>query len=152
MGDKMTARKQYTQNGRKYTSGRQLVLGAGILVLIFYVIVHIPSYISYRNKKFCTKAESEAKVVASALVDYFSEPNNKTTPTFDQLRKWSSLNLSGENTVTIIGPDSNDQIIVMVTDSSGKCPEAYQEANIDGDDIGTGWIGKDVYKFTISKP
>jgi len=143
MNERYTEKKKSSYGRSKNpTKKSENRLGCFLIIIgvIVFILVYFGGFLDYRAKRFCTKAESDAKVVASALIDYFSEPYHKTTPTFDQLRKWTSVALSGENTATITGTDPN-HILIMVTDGSGRCPVAYQEAE-------TGWDGNGVYKFT----
>jgi Tfp pilus assembly protein PilE len=127
----------------KKTRGCFLVFGA-LFVSFLLVSIYLPSYISYREMTFCTKAESDANAVAAAIADYFSDPNHTATPTLDQLKNWTSVTLSGKNTATVTGADPNVHITITVTDASGKCPADYQAASDD-------WDGNNVYILTLTQ-
>jgi len=92
--------------------------------------IAIPNFIAYRNKTFCSRAESDAQSIAGAVADYFSIPSHTATPSIDDL----SVTLSGtgdqQNTGTVItGGDPNKVITITVTDGSTRCPEDYQDAD-----------------------
>jgi len=102
-----------------------------IAIIGILAAIAIPNFIEYRNKSFCSRAESDANVVAAALSDYFSIPSHTSVPAFN----WTNLvaptdgdgivdvALSGNNSATV----SNDvqNIVITVTDASGRCPAKY---------------------------
>ncbi len=49
-----------------------------IAIIGILAAIAIPNFISYRNKAFCSRAESDATAIQSAISSYFSEPNNTT--------------------------------------------------------------------------
>ncbi len=99
-----------------------------IAIIGILAAIAIPNFISYRNKAYCSAAESDANSVAAALADYYSNPANVDMVTLGEL----GLTLSGPagsvNTGTIGG--NIDAIVITITDQSGRCP---------GDR--TGWTG-----------
>ena len=106
----MNDREQDTPKDSKSSSGGFWIF---ILFVIFILVaIKIPSYISYREKSFCTQAESDANTVASAIADYFSDPSHTATPTFNQLKNWTSVTLSRKNTATITGADPIGMVMV----------------------------------------
>ena len=98
-----------------------------IAIIGILAAIAIPNFIAYRNKAFCSAAESDANNVASALADYFSVPNRVTLP--DQNPETApptglGMTLSGTNTGTI---GTNLQAItITVNDASSRCPSDYQ--------------------------
>ena len=96
-----------------------------IAIIGILAAIAIPNFISYRNKSFCSSAESDANAIAGALSDYFAIPTRTTMPAID-----GDLGnpVSGGNVGTFIGTDPNAAITIQVTDSSGRCPDDYQSA------------------------
>ena len=43
-----------------------------IAIIGILAAIAIPNFISYRNKAFCSSAESDANAIASAIADYFA--------------------------------------------------------------------------------
>jgi prepilin-type N-terminal cleavage/methylation domain-containing protein len=98
-----------------------------IAIIGILAIIAIPNFVSYRDKVFCSAAESDANNIAAAISDYYSIPNrvnmvdpNPATPAPAGL----GMTLSGNNTATIGG--TLQQITISVTDASGRCPADYQ--------------------------
>ena len=125
-----------------------------LAALISSVFIGFMSLIIYSNlspigstkgsaKYACMSTERDAKKIEAIIEDYFVIPGHTTVPNFDQLRKWSSVTLTGKNTATIIGADPYEPIIIMIKDGSEKCPVAYQN-------VVPGWDGHGVYKLTMS--
>ena len=51
-----------------------------IAIIGILAAIAIPNFIAYRNKSFCSRAESDANNIAAALADYFSIPTNVVAP------------------------------------------------------------------------
>ncbi len=103
--------------------------------------IAIPNFIAYRNKSFCSQAESDAQSIAGAVADYFSIPSHVDTPSLGVL----AVTLSGTNSGTVVtGGDPNTVITITVTDGSTRCPDDYQNA------ADSGWDGSGVYTLEIS--
>ena len=98
-----------------------------IAIIGILAAIAIPNFIAYRNKAYCSRAESDANGLAAAIADYFSIPAHSSTPDYENGD--ISFTLSGSdaqiNTATVIGPI--DEIQITVTDGSGNCPEDYQQ-------------------------
>ena len=94
-----------------------------IAIIGILAAIAIPNFINYRNKSYCSAAESDAANIASAIADYFTNPDNLSITTVNNL---SGVSLSGpegkKNTATIDGADPNSPIVIAVTDNSGRCP------------------------------
>ena len=103
-----------------------------IAIIGILAAIAIPNFIEYRNKGFCSRAESDANSIAAALSDYFAIPAHTTLPAFvatnNSAAVAGSLNvaLSGANTGTLGGTAA--AIVITVTDVSGRCPQKYRDA------------------------
>jgi len=90
-----------------------------IAIIGILAAIAIPNFIAYRNKAYCSRAESDANSLTAAIADYFSIPAHNSTPSLDDI----NLTLSGNNTATVVGPI--DAIVVTVSDGSTNCPDSY---------------------------
>ena len=109
-----------------------------IAIIGILAAIAIPNFIAYRNKAYCSRAESDANAVAAALADYFAVPTHTTYPDGDPTVATPNglgITLSGsgssENTGTIAGPTS--AITITVTDMSSNCPTNYRNSNDEWD-------------------
>jgi type IV pilus assembly protein PilA len=114
-----------------------------IAIIGILAAIAIPNFISYRNKSFCSAAESDVNNIAAALSDYFAIPTHTTLPTQAgaatiTLSATNTFGLSGSNTGTVAG--TTDAITLTVTDASGRCPADYRAANPDV------WVGQTTKK------
>ena len=109
-----------------------------IAIIGLLAAIAIPNFIAYRNKAFCSAAESDANAIAAAIANYFSNPVNNSLVTLtavDVSVVPLRLTLSGSaangtlNVGHIAGNDVNLTITVTVTDTSGRCPADYKDKN-----------------------
>ncbi len=92
-----------------------------IAIIGILAAIAIPNYISYRNKAYCSAAESDANNIAAALADYYAIPAHSDLETdLDVL----GVDLSGSNTATVGG--TINSISITVYDASDNCPQDYQ--------------------------
>ena len=94
-----------------------------IAIIGILAAIAIPNFISYRDKAYCSAAESDANAVAAALADYFADPSHATLTgvTIDNpLNITLSNSGAAQNTGTITGPINS--IRITITDGSGRCP------------------------------
>ena len=118
-----------------------------IAIIGILAAIAIPNFISYRDKAFCSAAESDANAVAAALADYFAIPSNVSFATQGPLRTLifagsSPITLSGLNTGTITfaaGPPST--FTIVINDVSARCPLNYQASNPVAAGDPEGWSG-----------
>lgn len=121
-----------------------------IVIAIIGVLaaIAIPNFVNYRNKAFCTSAESDASAIEAAIIDYFAMPSHIATPAISDLNQSQGVTLSGSggvlNTATITGADANVNITITVTDASGRCPTDYQDAS-------SRWSGNNIYTLNIRR-
>jgi prepilin-type N-terminal cleavage/methylation domain-containing protein len=95
-----------------------------IAIIGILAAIAIPNFIAYRNKAFCSAAESDAQAIMAGLADYYSIPGNTSVPTDPAS---IGITLSAGNDGLIDG--SINAITVMVTDGSSRCPTIYQNGS-----------------------
>jgi type IV pilus assembly protein PilA len=94
-----------------------------IAIIGILAAIAIPNFIAYRDKAFCSRAEADGQNVLAALASYFSEPNNTTMPSVDDLMNAESLTLNAGNEATLDEPETG-VYQVEVSDGSGRCPRS----------------------------
>jgi len=109
-----------------------------IAIIGILAAIAIPNFISYRNKAFCSAAESDAQAIAAALADYYAIPTYTTIPSDPAS---IGITVSAGNTGLITNAGINT-ITISVTDGSGRCPLEYRNANTNR------WTGS-VYAITF---
>jgi type IV pilus assembly protein PilA len=105
-----------------------------IAIIGILAAIAIPNFIEYRNKSFCSKAESDANNIAAIIADYFAIPTHTVTPEVTGASIYQGYQLSGPplNTVTVdetVAANGAMTISIAVTDSSGRCPGKYKASN-----------------------
>jgi type IV pilus assembly protein PilA len=103
-----------------------------IAIIGILAAIAIPNFIAYRNKSYCSRAESDGNGIAASISDYFSIPDHTTTPLIGQLNNNSGYTLSGKGTSinlgSVEGADPTANITIIVRDGSSRCPDEYQTA------------------------
>ena len=99
-----------------------------IAIIGILAAIAIPNFIAYRNKAFCSQAESDANNIAAAVSDYFAIPTHIAIADADLKGGWRNVTISGTNTFTLSATDPNVAITITVTDGSNRCPADYQAA------------------------
>ena len=95
-----------------------------IAIIGLLATIAIPNYISYRNKGFCSHAESDASTIANEIAAYFA------VPAHSHIDKTCIASASVNNKNWDITPVSpNHCITITVHDDSGRCPPSYQQAS-----------------------
>jgi prepilin-type N-terminal cleavage/methylation domain-containing protein len=122
-----------------------------IAIIGILAAIAIPNFINYRNKSFCSAAESDANNVAAVIADYFAIPEHVNLPVASGVGNYttgtSSFNLSskgGQNLVTVTG-DPSATITIIVNDASGRCPQDYQVASQSNPGTQGRWDGANNY-------
>jgi len=111
-----------------------------IAIIGILAAIAIPNFIAYRNKSFCSLAESDANNITAEIGDYFAIPTHTDIATADLSFVGSML-----NTWQIDTADPSVNITITVTDASGRCPAEYQTA-LDSTASPKGyWTGGNVY-------
>ncbi len=115
-----------------------------IAIIGILAAIAIPNFIAYRNKAFCSKAESDANNIASEISDYYSIPTNVGCVDVSGLDGDDNT----PNTVAVTCPDSDDPslgIQITVEDASGRCPAEYQTAMSQAANANGYWDGANTY-------
>ena len=94
-----------------------------IAIIGILAAIAIPNFIAYRNKAFCSAAESDANNIAAAISDYYAIPAHTAAIVGDPAVTLG-VNISGTNTANVAG--TVDAMTISVTDGSGRCPTDYQ--------------------------
>ncbi|MEJ2640632.1 MAG: prepilin-type N-terminal cleavage/methylation domain-containing protein [Desulfosarcinaceae bacterium] len=108
--------QKFTNNKKGFTLIELMIVIAIIGIL---AAIAIPNFISYRNKSYCSQAESDARSTAAAISDWYSDPGNTALATWADISGFEPKN--GTGNVAIAG-NPNTTITIMVTDASGRCP------------------------------
>ena len=101
-----------------------------IAIIGILAAIAIPNFISYRNKSFCSTAESDANSIAGAIADYFAIPTHTAIVNADlQAGGAKPVTISAGNTFTVSAAAPNTAITITVGDASNRCPNDYQSAS-----------------------
>ena len=114
-----------------------------IAIIGILAAIAIPNFINYRNKSFCSAAESDANNIAAAIADYFSVSSRINAPLADPTAAATNglgMELTNANT-GLVGQDVQ-AMTITVTDASGRCPTDYQQSV-------EGWNGSNVYTIVM---
>ena len=121
-----------------------------IAIVGILAAIAIPNFIAYRNKSFCSRTESDARGIASAIAEYFAVPPRNNTPAPADLNDGNGYTVSANNTiVAIAGADPNVNITIVVNDGSGRCPADYQAAMNAAANPGAFWDGANNFTLLI---
>ena len=119
-----------------------------IAIIGILAAIAIPNFISYRNKAFCSAAESDANSVAAGIADYYAIPAHVSMLAAGDATNAKpgglGLAMSGLNTAQITG--TIDVITIQVSDASTRCPLAYRTSQTIQN--GQGWNGS-VFNTTM---
>ncbi len=112
-----------------------------IAIIGILAAIAIPNFINYRNKSYCSAAESDAANLASAIADYFTDPDNLSVSTSSGLNGVTMSGKSGaQNTYTIAQVEEDDSITIVVTDVSKRCPNgSYYTLSMPKSPTNDGW-------------
>jgi type IV pilus assembly protein PilA len=93
-----------------------------IAIIGILAAIAIPNFISYRDKAYCGRAESDAQNALAAISSYYSEPDRTGMLHVNDIVTYEAYTATvGASNVTITGSVTG-MITVQVYDSSGRCP------------------------------
>ncbi len=115
----MTLKKLSINTDEKGFTLIQLMIVIAIICIMSAIA--IPNFISYRDKAYCSAAETDAQSVMGAIADYFSDPGNITVSGNSTGMPLSGTDLSNGNTYVLAATGTN-QYTVTVTDATTRCP------------------------------
>ncbi len=108
-----------------------------IAIIGILAAVAIPNYISFRDKAYCSGAESDANSVLGTLSDYYAIPAHTAAitgsipATGTKLKGLTFKALSNGNTATIsVAATGTTNFVVTVTDTSARCPYKYRLSQV----------------------
>jgi prepilin-type N-terminal cleavage/methylation domain-containing protein len=93
-----------------------------IAIIGILAAIAIPNFISYRDKAYCSGAETDVQTIMGAIADYFSNPSNQTVSA-PSLLAASNIRTSNNNTNEwSIENQGTNSYLVTVSDNSTRCP------------------------------
>jgi type IV pilus assembly protein PilA len=96
-----------------------------IAIIGILAAIAIPNFIAYRNKAFCSRAESDASAIQASIASYFSEPNNQSVTQANLDASAERPTLNPQNTYVLANSvPANSAYHIAVTDGSGRCPRS----------------------------
>jgi prepilin-type N-terminal cleavage/methylation domain-containing protein len=116
-----------------------------IAIIGILAAIAIPNFIAYRDKSFCSRAESDGNNVAATLADYFSIPTRTTVPTATDASSFLGFKPTGTNTVTVA--EATGVITITIADGSQRCPASYRNAMTQTVSPNSFWTGNDYVKI-----
>ncbi len=102
-----------------------------IAIIGILAAIAIPNFIAYRDKSFCSAAESDANNVAATLADYFAVPSRTVVPPAPEgTTQYLGFSLSGNQASQndLLITTSPGVINIEVDDNSTRCPAEYRNA------------------------
>ena len=91
-----------------------------IAIIGILAAIAIPNFMRYRDKAFCSRAETDAQNIVAALSSYFSDPDHTSIPTLAQLTGGEDLILNNTTNSTLVS--SGDGAVIRVGDDANRCP------------------------------
>ena len=113
-----------------------------IAIIGILAAVAIPNFIAYRNKAFCSAAESDAQNALSALASYFADADHTSWPSVEELAVAEDITFNnGQDAVTFTpsgtAAGQGTTITVTVNDTSSRCPRGSNYSASMGGGLGS---------------
>jgi prepilin-type N-terminal cleavage/methylation domain-containing protein len=123
-----------------------------IAIIGILAAIAIPNFIAYRDKSFCSRAESDANNVSATIADYFSIPTRTAVPQqAGAANSYLGFRASGTNTVAVTGgTTAAPDITITVNDVSTRCPANYRGAMTQAANPASYWNGNAYVKVMNS--
>ncbi len=119
-----------------------------IAIIGILAAVAIPNYISFRDKAYCSGAESDANSILGTLADYYAVPAHTAAisgvipatgiPAVAQGITFKALSNLNTATISVAVPGTTN-FVVTVTDFSGRCPLKYRTSQAQTAAGNDGW-------------
>lgn len=120
-----------------------------IAIIGILAAIAIPNFIAYRDKAYCSYAESDGSNIKAAIACYFAEPDNTSLNTIDNIvattgdagiDRICNITLNEGNTANLSsqGTNASGGWFISVTDGSARCPRntvfwTYMGTNVQSD-------------------
>lgn len=122
-------KKKSINRSQKGFSLIEMMVALGILGIL--AAIAIPNFIAYRNKTYCSQAETDAASVAAAIADYYGESEHTAFVAMNDLQ--------GLGTISATVSGSISAFVITVSDP-GACPRDNTfRLSIPNDPVNDGW-------------
>jgi type IV pilus assembly protein PilA len=118
-----------------------------IAIIGILAAIAIPNFIAYRDKSFCSRAESDANNVSATIADYVSIPTNTTVPAQSAAVSYLGFTASGSNTIAVASNGTTGVIQITIHDQSTRCPSKYRTAMSSTANPVSYWLNNDYIKI-----
>jgi len=116
-----------------------------IAIIGILAAIAIPNFIAYRDKSFCSRAESDGNNVAATIADYFSIPTRTAVPELGPAATYLGFQATGDNEITVA--EDAGVITITIADGSTRCPDTYKNAMTQAASPNSYWSGDNYIKI-----
>ena len=103
-----------------------ILISIGIICILVFFLIPSHKWTAYTGPGYCGEIESDARAIAAAIADYFSNPEHTDIKKSDIEEETFT-----DNPWTLT--DDGDELVIQVIDKSEKCSENYQESSPEWD-------------------